>query len=50
MINLTYITIPNDILANTDILTTVNAAIADLQGSVRSQTDIDIALMDGVGL
>ena len=35
--------IPNDFMANIDILTSVNAAIADLEGSLRSQTDIDIA-------
>ena len=34
---------PNDFLTRTDILTNVNAAIADLEGSLRSQTDIDVA-------
>ena len=35
--------IPNDFLTSNVILTKVNAAIADLEGSLRSQTDIDVA-------
>ena len=35
--------IPDMFLLDEDILNNVNSAIADLEGSLRSQTDIDIA-------
>ena len=35
--------IPHDFMTNDNILTNVNTAIADLEGSLRSQTDIDLA-------